>query len=63
MPRRLSIRDAGGAASDPLDDLLDDDVLQKIGNRYALYFLYGIIAALAVSALFRLVKWTARSLK
>ncbi|CAK3759633.1 Ferric cupric reductase transmembrane component 7 [Lecanosticta acicola] len=44
-------------AAEFLDQLLDDDELKVIGNNYAKYFWYGVVAAVGVAAVFNLLRW------
>lgn len=53
MPLNTSGVDFNNAtqAANFLSELLDDTVLQVIGNQYAVYFWYGIVVVIALSAL------------
>lgn len=39
-------------ASDFLEQLLDDSVLQVMGNAYARYFWYGVVVVIGLAAVF-----------
>ena len=42
---------------------MDDNVLQWVGNDYALYFWYGVVAVIVVGAIFRSLNGLARNLR
>lgn len=50
-------------ASDFLGAILDDDELKIIGNRYAVYFWYGVAVAVAIGMVFDFTRWLTLKLR
>lgn len=50
-------------AAEFLEDLLNDDRLKVIGNNYAKYFWYGIVAVIGLATLFNFLQWLTLQLR
>lgn len=50
-------------AAEFLEDLLNDDELKIIGNKYATYFWYGVIVAIGIATLANFLQWLTLQLR